>query len=271
MAPQQMNHKQILLHLAAPQLADAMAYDISKLANWTMLGPDPVPHQDVQRAVLSKLFRRWNCVFDASKNEVTENYRNKAWVAAAVTLHRYGFSDDQCTARAIESIDKLNEEVALSDYFFRHSEEAKSLLKSPTVPLKKRPPVPKEVTFWHAGDTLSYRLDGWYYALYVHRIELGNAVPHIEFFDVKLDHPPTSDDLIGVPAVGGMYNDGIRRIETYLVYGMRSNPDMANQFKLIQEGWKSPPTQHHLALPAGGSSVLDVFRLQDSVDRLFLA
>ena len=158
MTPQQMNHKQILLHLAAPQLADAMAYDISKLANWTMLGPNPVPHKDVQRAVLSKLFRRWNCVFDASKNEVTENYRNKAWVAAAVTLHRYGFSDDQCTARAIESIDKLNEDVALSDYFFRHSEEAKSLLKSPTVPLKKRPPVPKEVTFWRAGDAVSYQI-----------------------------------------------------------------------------------------------------------------
>lgn len=264
-----MNHKQILLHLAAPQLADAMAYDISRLANWGMLGPKPVSHKDVQRAVLSKLFRRWNCVFDASKDEVTENYRDIAWITAAVTLHRYGFSDDECTARAIRSIDKLNEEVALSDYFFRHSEEAKSLLKSPTVPLTKRPSVPRDVTFWRARDTVSYRLDRWYYALYVHCIDVGNAVPQVEFFNLKLDRPPTATDLIGLPAVGGKYNDGIRRIETYWVHGMRNNPDMANQFKLIQEGWNSPPSQQHLAQPVGGGSVIDVFRLQDAVDRSF--
>jgi len=264
-----MNHKQLLSHLAAGELQHAMAYDVSRLTNWTMLGPDPVPHPEVQREVFSKFFRRWNCVFDASDEEVTEAYRDTAWIVAATTLHKYGFSTRECTDRALKAIDKLNGQVALGNYFFAHSEQAKNLLRSAPTPLKRRPPVPKHVTFFRKGDVVAYRLDGSYYVCYIQDIHRCNAAPLVEFFNVKLDRPPTITDITGAPAVGGVYNDGIRRIEMYWVYGMRGIPDPANQFKLVQASWNTPPLQDHLAPPVGGGSAIDIFRLQDAVDRAF--
>lgn len=264
-----MNHKQLLEHLAARPLAQAMIHDVSMLTNWIMLGPEPVPHQDVQHEVLKYFFRRWNCVFKASNDEVTAGYRDTAWVVAATTLHKYGFSDRRCTERALSGIDKLNKAVALSDYFFHHTEQAKALLNSPPIPLKRRPPVSKTMTLCRAGDILSYKLDNHYYAFYVHQVEHGNTAPLVEFYDLKLDRPPTDSDIAGRRAVGGRYNDGIRRIEQYWVYGMCGNPDMANQFKLVAANSSMPPTQQHIAPAVAGGAVIDIFRLQDEVDRSF--
>jgi len=263
------NHKQLLDHLAAGQIPAAMAYDVSRLAKWSMMGPGPVPHAEVQRDVLSKFFRRWNCVFDAPDEEVAEGYRDKAWVVAAATLHKYGFRDDTCTDQAIQALDRLDARVALSDRFAARAGEAKDLLRSMPVPLKRRPAVPDEVTSWRAGDVVSYRLDGRYYVCYVRDILTGNTAPLIEFYDLVLDRPPTVTDITGAHAVGGRYNDGVRRIEMYWVYGMRGNPDLANQFTLVEAGVDSPPLQTHLAPAVAGGSVIDIFRLQNEIDRSF--
>ncbi len=266
---ERMNHKQLLGHLAAGELPTAMALDISRLASWAMLGAKPRPHNEVQSEVVNKFLRRWNCVFKASTDEVTDNYRDKAWIISATTLHKFGFIHPECTERALQAIDKLNNLVALSDYFFTHAEQAKDLLRSPPSPLKRRPSIPDDVTFFRKSDVVSYQLDGSYYVCYVQDVQLGNAAPLIEFFNIKLNRPPTMDDISGAHAVGGRYNDGVRRIEMYWVYGMRSNPDLANQFKLIQAGCNTPPLQTQLAPPVGGGSVIDIFKLQDAVDRSF--
>lgn len=264
-----MNHKQLLNHLAAEQLVRAMEYDVSKLTSWAMLGPASVPHETVQTNVISKFFRRWNCACEAPETEVTEVFRRKAWIAAAVTLHKYGFCERRCTECAIEAIDKLNSQVALSDYFSNHLEQAKSLIQSAPVPLKKRPPIPDDITFWRARDVVSYLLDGRYYALYIHDIRPGNTVPLVEFFNIRLDRSPTASDIVGLAAVGGKYNDGIRRIEKYWVHGMRNNPDMANQFRLVQSDCDGSPSKSHLAPAVGKGTITDIFRLPDYVERLF--
>ncbi len=264
-----MNHKQLLNHLAAIDLVRSMEYDISKLTSWEMLGPVAVPHSTIQSAVINKLYRRWNCIFKAPDEEVTENYRLTTRIVAAVLLHKYGFRDEESTQLAIEAIDELNRQVVLSDYFFHHAEQAKNLIQSAPIPLKRRPKVPDNVTFWRAGDVVSYRLDDWYYVLYVHEILSGNTAPIVEFFNIRINRPPIPSDLVGLPAAGGKYNDGIRRIEKYWVYGMRNNPDMANQFRLIQSNSTNPPSQSQLAPAIGLGSVTDVFQLQYNVDRQF--
>jgi hypothetical protein len=264
-----MNHKQLLNHLAASELVQAMEFDIAKLTRWEMLGPVVVPHSTVQSAVITQLFRRWNCVFNAPVEEVSENYRLKARIVAAVVLHKYGFHDAECTRLSIEAIDTLNRQVVLSDYFYHHAEQAKNLIQSAPIPLNRRPKVVDDLTFWRAGDVVSYRLGDWYYVLYVHKILSGNTAPIIEFFDIRTDRAPTLSDLVGLPTKGRKFNDGIQRVEKYWVYGMRNNPDLANQFRLVQSNSTTPPSQGQLAPGIGEGVVTDVFNLQNHVEHLF--
>lgn len=260
-----MNHKQLLYHLSAEPVVQAMEYDVAKLTNRGMLSPSPVLHETLQNKVVTQFFRRWNCAFNASNEEVTERFREIARVAAAVMLHKYGFHEKKCTERALAAIDNLNHQVVLSDYFFRHADQAKSLIESAPIPLKRRPAVPTAVTFWREGDIVSYLLDGRYYAIYVHEIERGNTAPIVEFFDIRLDRPPTASDVIGANARGAPYYKGGRRVKKYAAYGMRGNPDLANQFKMIQAGWDTPPLQAHL-MPDKGYTLTDIFELADCIE-----
>lgn len=174
-----MNHKQILDTLAAANLVKALEFDIAFATSQNMRGPkwDKPDPAKVAKVVTAGIRRRWRCALDAPATEVSPNYKAKVWLAMAVLFHKYGFSDAQVSSEARKAIDFLNDTVALSDHFFRKTEEIKNLLSIPPTPLSKRPSHAEHLTFWRAGDVVAYVLDDWAYALYVHEVPLGNEVP----------------------------------------------------------------------------------------------
>lgn len=266
-----MNHKQILSALAAEKLVGALEHDLARLTNWEMLSPKGtiVPHENIQRAVLRKLLARWKCALDAPGGDVHPDYKLKVNIALAVLLHKYGFVDEAIGTTAVEAIDVLNRQVALSDHFYKNAAPIKALIRSAPQPLRKRPACPENFTLWRTGDAFSYRLDDSIYAFYVHSVSFGNEAPLIEFYDLKLDRRPAVSDLSATPARGGQYNDGVKRIEKYWLYGMIHYPDLANQFHWVANIPNAAPSQKHLAPAVAQGAVTDLFRLQDVIRRQF--
>jgi hypothetical protein len=265
-------HAQALKKLAADILVQTLDEDLARLLADTMARArhDAAIAANPSASVLPPLLRRWNCVLQAGDDAASPLYRHKTAVALAILLHKYGIADAGIADRADTAIDALNEAVALSDDFHRKTATIKAtFLRTPPAPLKRAPGLPDSLTFYRAGDVVSYQLDDRHYAAYVHRCAQTNQSPVIEFYDAVFDHVPGIEDLQDKPARGRRYNDGSVRIERMSVAGMKFMPDPAAQFVLIKACVDTPPGTAHLGKPVGLYGVSDVFDLQDSVDRMF--
>jgi len=265
-------HAQALKKLAADILVQTLDEDLARLLADTMARArhDASIAANPSASVLAPLLRRWNCVLQAGDDAASPLYRDKTAVALAILLHKYGIADAGVADRADAAIDALNDAVALSDDFHRKTAAIKTaFLHTPPAPLKRAPGLPDSLTFYRAGDVVSYRLDGHYYAAYVHHCAQTNQSAVIEFYDAVFDHVPAIDELRDKPARGRRYNDGSVRIERMSVAGMKFMPDPAGQFVLIKACMETPPGTAHLRESVGLYAASDVFDLQDSVDKMF--
>ncbi len=265
-------HAQALMKLAADILVQTLDEDLARLLADTMARArhDASIAANPSASVLPPLLRRWNCVLQAGDDAASPLYRDKTVVALAILLHKYGIADAGILDRADAAIDALNEAVALSDDFHRKTGAIKTaFLRTPPAPLKRAPGLPDSLTFYRAGDVVSYQLEGRYHAVFVHRCAQTNQSPVIEFYDAVFDHVPAIDELRDKPARGRRYNDGSARIERMSVAGMKFMPDPAGQFVLIKACVDTPPDSSRLGEPVGLYGVSDVFDLQDSVDGMF--
>jgi len=265
-------HAQALKKLAADILIQTLDEDLARLLADTMARArhDAAIAANPSDSVLTRLLRRWNCVLQAGDDAASPLYRHKTAVALAILLHKYGIADAGIADRADAAIDALNEAVALSDDFHRKTAAIKAaFLHTPPAPLKRAPGLPDSLTFYRAGDVVSYQLYGRYHAAYVHHCAQTNQSPVIEFYDAVFDHVPSIDELRDKPARGRRYNDGSVRIERMSVAGMKFMPDPAGQFVLIKACVETPPDTSRLGKPVGLYAVSDVFDLQDSVAGLF--
>jgi hypothetical protein len=266
-----MKHNQILEKLAARHLVDSIEEDVARLVGLAMnpRQDSPFDQDAVASYVLPKLMIRWNCVLNAGTDEVTQNYKQKTFVALAVLLHKNGISDGNITKHALRSIDKLNKGVALSDDFFRKSDQIKALIESLPTPLKRRPSMRESLTFHRAGDVVAIQMSDLFYAAYVHEILNFNESPLIELYDAEFDHRPTLKEVQGTRAKGAYYNDGSERAEKFSVYGMRNLPDLANQIHLIASGVTEAPSTSHLEEPVGLYCVSNLFALMATIPAMF--
>lgn len=266
------NHAQALKKLAADTLVQTLDEDLARLMTTLMayakhdaaLAANPGAH------ALPLVMRRWNCVLQASDDTVAALYRQKTVVALAILLHKYGIADAAITTQADAAIDALNDAVALSDDFHRKTAGIKeAFLHTPPTPLKRAPGLPDSLTFYRAGDVVSYQLDGRYYAAYVHHCAGINTSPVIEFYDAVFDRVPSIDQLQDKPAKGRRYNDGSVRIERMAVAGMKFMPDPAGQIVLVKACVETPPDNSHLKKSVGLNVVSDILDMQERVDGLF--
>ena len=258
-------HTQALNKLASDILVQALDEDIARIVAWNVMFK-PVVAADI----LPPLLRRWNCVLQAGDDVATPLYRQTTAVALAILLHKYGIADAALNARAEAGIDALNEAVALSDDFFRKTDAIKdAFLRSPPVPLKRAPSQPDSLTFYRNGDIVSFQLDGRFHAAYVHRCARTNQSPVIEFYETTFTQVPEIAELLGTRAKGRRYNDGVERSSKYSVAGMKFLPDPAAQIVLVKACVDVPPTSGHLAEGVGEYAVLDIFKIQEVIDKAF--
>jgi hypothetical protein len=262
-----MNHSQVLLKLSAPKMVEAMQEDISRLVINAMISKKNAGADEWLKRVLPPLKIRWNQVLNGSK-EISADYTSKAWVVLSVLLHKYGLIDKSIIKKAELAMDALNKGLVLSDDFARQTERIKQFLRRTPEPLKRNPTQPKSITFYRAGDVISFELKEKYYAGYIHRITGNTEAPEVEWYDVKLDHVPSLTELKKATAKGRKYNDGITRISTFALYGLKSNPDPAHQVQLIGSGI-APPSNAHLQTGIG-MALFDIFRMQIILEEMFM-
>lgn len=266
-----MTHQQILDKLAARHLVQSIDEDLARLITRTMsfakhdkkIAANPLVY------FLPKMQLRWDCILKADDREVTDNYRQTTTLALAVNLHKYGFADKSITGDAIKSIDALNKSIALSDDFFRKSDEIKNFISSPPVELKRKPTLPDSTTFYRPKDVVSIQIGKKYYCAYIHKLSNPNESPVIEFYDRVFDKVPALQMLENIKAKGQVYNEGIERISKYSVAGMKFLPDLANQVKLVSACVETPPSNKDLQKSVGLYTVSDIFEIQDDIKRLF--
>lgn len=266
------NHAQALKKLAADTLVQTLDEDLARLMTRLMAYArhDEALAANLGARALPQVLRRWNCVLQANDDAVSALYRHKTAVALAILLHKYGIADATLSAHADAAIDALNDAVALSDDFHRKTPDIKqAFLHTPPTPLKRAPGQPDSLTFYRAGDVVSYQLDGRYHAAYVLRCASTNSSPIIEFYDAVFDQVPSMDELNGIPARGRRYNDGTVRIERLSVSGMKFMPDPAGQFVLVKACVETPPDNSHLQKSVGLYGVSDVFEMQEQVAGMF--
>ncbi len=260
-----MKHNQILDKLATRHLVESIEEDVARLV-WLAMSP---PADGVAAYAMPRLLPRWNCVLNAGKDEVADLYKQKTILALAVVLHKYGVADKAITKKALTAVDKLNKAVALSDGFFRKTDQIKALIESEPEPLKRRPSYRDSLTFYRAGDVVAIQLGDVYYAAHVHEILRFNEAPLIELYDAEFSRRPALEEVLGKRAKGGPYNDGSERVEKFSVAGMRNVPDLANQFVLLGSGIKDMPSSSHLKEAVGLYSVMDLFGLMAAIQRMF--
>lgn len=264
-----MNHQQILDKLAAKHLVMAIEENLAHVTFDAMCF-HKTSFEKQQQHVLDALMPRWNCVLNGD-HSISPIYRNKTALALAVLLHKYGFMVQNLLKLALDAIDGLNREVALSDDFFRKSEPIKQLLKTDPAPLKRKPATADNITFYRAQDLCAIQLCGKYYLAYVHSIHNINSCPIVEFYDAVFDHLPSAEQvnpLLKRKAKGQTYNDGICRTSCYYLNGMTYLPDPANQVHLIQACWTHLPDGSHLHAPVGLGTVSHITQIPKIIDGL---
>ena len=264
-----MTHQQIIDKLAARHLAQAIDDDLSRLTFYAMASAKNETSFDQKTYVLSRLYKRWNCVIIATQHDVTEIHKQKTILTLAIQLHKYGFADNELTQKAVAAVDYLNGGAVLSDDFCRRSAEIKEFLHTKPILLKRKPSLPENVTFYRPKDVISIQLDKAFYAAYIHELTGLNESPIIEFYDKLFDKNPTLNELNMVQAKGWFYNESKIDIAWFGVDGLRNLPDPANQIQLISACVEKKPTNEHLQKPAGLYQMSDLFTLPRDIINLF--
>lgn len=266
-----MTHQQILDKLAAKSLVQNIDEDLARLTGTAMryAKHDKEIAANLTNYILPKMILRWNCILEADSEEVTVNYKRKAYIALAVTLHKYGLTDKIINEKAIHAIDDLNKEVVLSDDFFRKTAEIKAFINSKATELKRIPSSPDNITFYRPKDVISIQLGKQYFCAYIHSHERPNESPILEFYDKIFDSIPKIEALEKIKAKGRMYDSGVTRVSKFSVAGIKFLPDLANQIKLIAACVETPPSNTHLDEPVGLYTITDIFGIQDDIDNLF--
>lgn len=257
-----MKHQQILDKLAARFLLQAMDENFARAVSWAMLSKGMTP--EPEQKVWTQIQNRWNCIFEAPKSEVSDLYKQKTIVAIAVVAHKYGMSIEAIREKAFDAMDKLNKAVALSDDFERKTPEIKQFLQTPPEPLKRRPALPENITFFRPEDVISIQYKGKFYAAYIHEDMGVNEAPIIEFYDAVFDEVPTLQMLENVPAKGRS-----EYIQKFAVVQMKYLPDPANQVKLIASAIKTPPKNDHLEKSVGEFILSSIFEIQRDIEWMF--
>lgn len=229
-----MKHQNILNHLASRSMVRSMdedfALSISRCHN-----------------PLDSLLIRWNNIFLANSENVSQNYRDKAIIAWVTLCHKYGVTNEPWLNDAFLAIDRLNDDVVLSDKFYHSSDKIKAFLQIPPTPLKRRPSVGEFITFFRKGDVIAINIDNRFFIAYVHQIIDNFEAPHIEFYEKVFDHLPTWEEV--APLRAGTfykYKDTIERVSNYGVFGLKYVSDPANQVHLIASNIQNAPNNQHL-------------------------
>lgn len=254
-----MTHQQILDKLAAKYLVKSIDEDLARLTFDAICYNDD-PNKQLTY-ILPKLLNRWNCILNA-ENTIADNYKLTTVLALSILLHKYGFSDIDITNKAIKAIDKLNKNIALKEDFFRKSEEIKQFILSKPIPLKRKPTIPESITCFRAKDVISIQLEDRFYAAYIHEIRNGNSGFVLEFYDHIFNRLPTLKEVENLLAKG---ND---QIFHFLVFGIRYQPDLANQIVLIGANVETKPSNIHLK-DSKGTIVQNIFDIQHYIKVLF--
>lgn len=163
-----MKHQQILDKLAARFLVQALDESFARAMTWGITAKEF--SLDLQNQIWQKILSRWNCVLqEKDTKEVRAAYKQKTILAMAVIAHKYGLNIDSILPQALAAIDALNAAVELSDDFERRSPQIKAFLQTPPQPLKRRPVMPDNITFFRPQDVVSIQSRKRFYAAYVHR------------------------------------------------------------------------------------------------------
>ena len=265
-----MTHQQILNKLAFSQLSQAIDEDLARLVIRARALRKGGSITDISSYVLPKILTRWNCVLLA-ENGLAEFYKEKVALTLAILLHKYGFSDKEIIQKAIFAIDVLNDEVVLSDDFNRKSDQIKDFITTIPKTLKRAPSQPENITFYRAKDVISINIDSKYYVAYIHELTGVNESPVIEFYNKVFNKKPKIEDMSGLKAKGQNYNDGTTRKSYFAVYGMKYQPDLANQIHLMKSCHDSEmlPENGHLEEAIGLYAIMDLFNIQDVIRKMF--
>lgn len=260
-----MKHEQILDKVAFDTLVMEMSDNLSMLINY-YFKKEQTPNE-LSKAILPKFFERWDNVFD--DDALSKLYQDKAWLVLATLLHKYGIQIDKITQNAINAIDSLNHQVALSDDFFRKSPQIKEFLLSTPIPLKKRPAQTKAITFFRPKDMIAMHYKNTYYVMYVHSHMYNYDAPVVEFYRQTFDMLPTIDDLTDMKATGLKHNNGNVYAQTFAMIGLKYVQDPANQFHLIDANNHTHiPDRSQITVKTdiGSFMALDIFEIQDYLD-----
>ncbi|MFC5046056.1 hypothetical protein ACFSTE_05165 [Aquimarina hainanensis] len=265
-----MTHKQILEKIGFEQLAKAVEEDLARVINIAMSFKKGGSINDVSAYAIPLLLTRWNCVLFADKG-VSQYYKEKVALTLAILFHKYGLSDKSITDEAIKAIDKLNDDVVLSDDFFNKSGRIKDFLKTKPSELKRKPRKPDNLTFFRANDIVSIKLDVKYYVAYIHKLTGVNEAPILEFYDGVFETIPEMGELNKLRAKGQKFNDGKMRIANFAIYGMKYQPDLAGQIHLIgsDENIELKPNNSNLEESIGLFTVSNLFFIQETIKKMF--
>ncbi|MEP2279465.1 hypothetical protein [Maribacter sp.] len=265
-----MKHKQITDKIGFQQLNESVEDDLIRLVTRGMALKNGGSLDDIESYVLPLMLTRWNCVLKAETGLV-RYYKEKVYLTLATQLHKYGFSDKHITEKALEAIDLLNDNVVLSDDFFRKSPKIKEFLKTKPTALKRKPSRQKNITFFRENDVISINIDGTYYIAFIHKLIGVNESPVIEFYEQVFNRPPKLEDIKIKKARGQQYNDDIIRASKFAIYGMKYQPDLANQIHLLSASENSTmaPDSSHLEECVGVYTVSNLFTIQDTVRKMF--
>jgi len=265
-----MKHKQIIDKIGFEQLAQSIEEDLARLVNYAMAFKKGGSIDDISQYVLPLILTRWNCVL-LTENDIAKYYKEKVFLMLATLLHKYGLSDNSITDEAINAIDTLNNDIVLSDDFHRKSQQIKEFLQTKPLPLKRKPRKPENSTFFRANDIVSIKLDNRYYAAYIHKLTGVNEAPILEFYDAIFEKTPQVKDLKGLKAKGEKFNDGKIRIANFAIYGMKYQPDLANQIHLIDssKNLEITPQNNHLEESIGLFTVSNLFFIQKTIKKMF--
>lgn len=262
-----MKHQQILDKLAARFLVKCMDENFTYAVSWEMLGKGFTP--ETEKNAWEKIQNRWNCVLQDTTGSISDDYKQITLVAMAVLGHKYGLSIEHIKKEAFLAMDKLNENVVLSDDFERKTPEIKQFLETAPIPPKKRPAMPENITFFRPEDVISIQHKGKFYAAYIHSDMGVNEAPIIEFYDAVFEEIPTFEMLKNIPAKGRKFNNGSLLVEKYAVTQLKYLPDPANQIKLIASAIKTPPKNDHLGKAVGEYLLSDLFDIQGYIELMF--
>ncbi|WP_141917634.1 hypothetical protein [Klugiella xanthotipulae] len=226
-----MKHQLVLDKIPSRSLVYALDQDIARCTR-TQLAVAKLEGRSLastEGSVLGPVLTRWRCLIDAEEADI--NARNVGLVALAVQLHAHGFADSGITRRALAAIDELNDNVVLSDAFWRDSPAIKALLTSAPAAITRVPRVFQDFTAFRVGDAVSIRVGDLYYAAAVIDIEDDTDHPILHVYEGEFTEPPTAEQLEGRSEARPR---GRGRCS---VAGLALLPDPARQVSLI-EGYR---------------------------------